>query len=279
MKYRKYKVKLAVCSLLLAVAGLSAYSQCPAVNDYFQAGETLEYDLYIKLGFLSTKGGTARLKTVSATYEGTDAYKMTLTSSSKGAARAIFELDDTLSCYTTKDLTPLAYFKDAHEGGDYTKERQKYAYSENGQASVRSVRYKNGKLKFNELLTFDGCAYDLMSVVFYARTLDYGQMKKGKQTSIDFISGRNKLNAQIIYDGTEKIKANDGVKYNCIKLSLKISDDAFEDDKNAMKVYLTDDDNRMIVRMDSKLKVGSTKVILKSYRGTLHPVGTKHQKE
>lgn len=268
-------IRVAVSLFFFFSMTLGGYSQCQIVNDYFQSGEITEYDLYMKWGLLSTKGGKATMKTQATTYAGQEAYKMTLTSSSQGTARKIFKLDDTLSCYMTKDLVPLAYLKDAHEGDDYTRERSTYSYPGDGTVSVRSVRHKNGNFKFDEVLAFNSCAYDLMSVVFFARTLDYSKMKDGIKVTLDFVSGKNKLNMQVIYDGTEKIKANDGVKYNCIKLTLRIMDDAFEDEKDAMKVYITDDANRMLVRMDSKLKIGSTRAMLKSYKGNKYPVGTK----
>jgi hypothetical protein len=274
MKNGRINLRL-LLSILLLLAGLSVHAQCKIENNYFRAGEVLEYDLYIRLGILSTKGGTATLRTTATTYAGQEAYKMTLTSSSKGAARALFELDDTLSCYMTKELVPLAYLKDAHEGGDYTKERQTYFYSETGQVSARSVRHKDGVLKFDEFLNFNTCTYDLMSVVFFARTLDFEAMKKGRSVNINFMSGRDMRNARLIYDGTDRVKANNNVKYDCIKLLLKVADKAFEDGKDAMKVYITNDANRMIIRMDSDLKVGSTRVMLKSYRGLLHPVGSR----
>ncbi len=253
----------------------SINAQCNMDNNYFQAGEVTEYDLYVKWGILNSKGGNAAMRVQNTTYQGKDAYKMTLTSSSQGAARKIFSLDDTLTCFVSKDIVPLAYWKDAHEGGDYTKERVTYSYPGNGKVNVRTVRHKNGTLRFDENISFNNCAYDLMSIVFYARTLDFIDLKQGRTKKVDFVSGKKKNSMQIVYGGTERIKANDGNKYECLKLTLRLSDSAFEDEKDAMTVYITNDDNRMIVRMDSKLKVGSTRVILRSYKGNKYPIGTK----
>lgn len=268
---REFKFVILLCSFL--VFGQYAFSQCKVENKYFQAGEVLQYDLHIKVG-ISTKGGYATLSTRQVTYDGKDAYKMTLTSSSQGFARKLFKLDDTLSCIMTKELVPLAYMKDAHEAGDYTKERVGYSYPGNGTVKTRSIRHKNDNFKFDETLQFNGCTYDLLSIVFYARTLDYSTMKKGDKVSVDFVSGRKKMSMQIIHDGTEREKAGDGKKYDCIKLVLKISDDAFENSEEAMKVYITNDSNRLPIRMDSKLKIGSTKAVLNSYKGNMYPVGT-----
>ncbi len=261
-----------VALLLMSLLTIgSASSQCSVDNQYFQAGEQLSYDLYIKLA-ATIKGGYATMSTQSVKYDGKDAYKMTLISESQGFARRVFELSDTLACYTTKGVLPLAYQKDAHEGEDYTKERLTYSYPGGNDVKIRAVRHKNGNFKFDETLEFPGCTYDLMSVLFYARTLNYPQMKVGAETKVNFVSGRSKVSMRIVYDGKESVKANDDKEYNCIKLTLYIQDQAFDGGKEAMKVYITDDNNRMPVKLETKLKVGSTRAVLKSYKGVKSPV-------
>lgn len=263
--------KLAAILLVSLLAIGSASSQCSVDNKYFQAGEQLSYDLYIKFA-ATIKGGYATMSTENIKYEGKDAYKMTLISESQGFARKIFELSDTLACVTTKGILPLAYFKDAHEGGDYTKERLTYSYPGGNNVKIRAIRHKNGTFRFDESLDFSGCTYDLMSVLFYARTLDYPHMKIGTETKVNFVTGRSKVSMRIVYNGKESVKANDSKKYNCMKLTLYIQDDAFDGGKEAMKVYITDDDNRMPVKLETKLKVGSTRAVLKGYKGVKHPV-------
>lgn len=264
MKTKNY---WSIALLLLVFAAPNLGAQCKVDNTYFQAGESLTYDLYIKFA-VTVKGGYAKLNTRSVVYDGKNALKMTMISESQGVARSAFALSDTLVAYTTPDIQPLAYTKDAHEGGDYTKERLSYSYPGNGDVKIRSIRYKNGEFKFDERLEAPGCTYDLVSIIFHCRTLDFSNMKSGSETKVNFVSGKKMGSMRIVYDGKESVKANDGKKYNCHKLRLLIKDDAFaSDEKEAMKVYITDDNNRVPVRLESKLKVGSTKAVLKSYSG------------
>lgn len=266
--------KITGIMLVLSVLfSLASQAQCKIQNKYFQAGEDMTYDLYFKYGLIHTKAGTSTLKTVSERYNNTDALKMTLTAKSTGTIRKVFSLNDTLSCYMSKDLVPLAYIKNAEEGGDYTQERVTYTYNGQG-VSVRSIRHKNGNFKFDQTLTSKNCIYDMMSVVYYARTLNYDEMKKGDKATVDFISGKKKVNMIVEHRGLETIEANDKKKYQCIKLVLSIKDDAFENPKESMSVYITNDNNRMPVRLDSKLNIGTTRAILKSYKGNRYPVAT-----
>ncbi|MEN9917654.1 MAG: hypothetical protein RL662_90 [Bacteroidota bacterium] len=261
-------LSLALLLSLLAITNTSA--QCKIENKYFQAGEYLTYDLYIKFA-ATVKGGVATLATQSVKYGGQDAYRMTLVSASQGFARKMFALNDTLSCYMSKDLIPLAYTKNAHEGDDHTIEKLAYSYTGDN-VKIRTIRHKNGTFRFDETLSFTGCTYDLMSILFYARTLDYTSMTKGSDKRVNFVTGRSKVSMRIVYNGKEKMKANDGKKYNCMALTLYVQDEAFQNGKESMKVFITDDDNRLPVCVETKLKVGSTRVVLKSFRGNKHPL-------
>lgn len=271
------KLKYIRFLLLMCIIGMSTVSvsaQCEINNVPFQAGEVLTYDLHFKWGLISKKSGKATLRTQNVNYSGKPAYKISLSSSSEGTARKLFKLDDTLTSYISHNVVPLAFMKDAHEDGDHTVERLTYSYPGDGSVKVKSVRHKNGKFRFDENIQFNKCAYDMLSVVFYARTLNYDNMSKGSSQRIEFVSGRKKLSMQIIHEGYETLKVGQGDKFKCIVLSLKIKDPAFQDDKEAMKVYITSDANKMPVRIDSSLKIGSTRVVLNSYRGNKYPVTT-----
>lgn len=248
-------------------------AQCKIKNDYFQAGEEMIYDLYAKFGPIHTKAGKSILSTTADKYNNTNVYKISLIAESTGNVQKLFTLNDTLISYMTKELVPLAYVKNAHEGKDNVHETVNYTYSAGGKIDINVKRHKNGEDKFDNNLTSNNCIYDMASVVMYARTLDYSKMKKGDDVDVEFMSGRKKVKMVIEHDGIENIKANNKVNYECIKLVLSISDDAFTNKQEAMRVYITNDKNRMPVRLDSQLKIGSTRAILKAYKGNKYPIG------
>lgn len=250
---------------------LSLRAQCPVANDAFQAGEHLTYDVYFKYGILQNKAGVSTLTVKNERYKNEDAYKMTMLAHSTGLAKKIFYLSDTMYCYMTKNLEPLAYTKYAHEGDDYTREFITYTY-QSGKTNIHAKLTRNERLRHDTVIPTNGCVYDMMTVVYYARTLDYSQMKKGDETSCRIITDKKIQNMKLRYEGVEKISANDNHSYKCIILTLIVDGKAFEDKKEAMKVYLTNDKNRIPIRIDSKLKVGSTRVVLNGRRGNVHPV-------
>lgn len=274
----KTKLTGLLFALVLALSSTEVGAQCPIDIKQFQAGEQMTYDLYFKYGLIYKKAGISTLRVTPVSYGGQSAYRASLTAKTDGVVRKLFSLDDTLSSIMTTKLVPLEFIKKAHEGSEHTDEHTVYTYS-GGKTNIHAKRIKNGEQRFDERMSSNSCVYDMISVVYYARTLDYSKMKKGDVESVEFMSGKKKALMVVEYDGLETIEANDDKKYSCIKLILSIANGnklAFQDKKESMRVYITNDDNRMPVRLDSKLKVGTTRAFLKSYKGNMYPVKTEN---
>ena len=260
-----------IIALLISIFSSTVYGQTKLKNNAFEGGEKLTYDLYYKYGLINMKGGVATLNTESTTYNGKDAYKMTLHAASGGLIGSLFTIDDTLTSYMDKNLVPLLFIKGATESKDYTRERQIYNY-QNGNTSIRAIRHRNGNLSFDETVNSDRCTYDMMSIMAYSRTLDYSKMQRGDNTQIQFITGKRLVNMYIRYLGTSKMKVNNGKTYDAIELSLMILDKAFVDQEEAMRVWLTNDENKLPLQIHTKLKIGEMRSILKGFSGNKHPL-------
>ena len=180
-------------------------------------------------------------------------------------------MDDTLTGYFDKNLVPLLFTKGATEGKDYTRERQVYKYS-NGKTSIRTIRYRNGSLSFDENIISERCTYDMVSILAFARTLDYSNMKRGENTQVQFITGRRLVNMYIRYMGTTSIKVNNGKTYEALELSLMILDKAFVDQEEAMRVWITNDENKLPLQIYTKLRIGEMRSVLKDFSGNKHPI-------
>lgn len=267
---RKKNLLIAL-TLLFSIFSYTMSGQTKIKNNAFKAGEKLTYDLYYKYGIINMKGGKATLNTEATTYNGKDAYKLTLQASTSGLVNSIFSVDDTLTSYMNQDLVPQLFIKGAREGKDYTRERQLYNY-QNGKTSIRSIRYRNGDFSFDENIITDRCTYDMMSILAYARTLDYSKMQRGDNTQVQFITGKRLVNMYIRYMGTSQMKVNNGKTYEALELSLMILDDAFVDQEEAMRVWISNDENKMPLQIHTNLKVGEMRSILKDFSGNKHPL-------
>lgn len=256
--------------LFLFLGVIQVDAQCKLTNTAFASGEDIRYDLYLNLGFFNARAGRGSLSVTEANYRGENAYKMVMLFNTSGLAGNLYTVNDTLTSFIDKDLRPLLFTKEAFEGKDYSVERQSYTY-EGDKVKIRAFRLWNGKEQFDEMVTTDHCTYDYLSILAYIRNLDYTDMKPGDRHHIRFISGRKPVNMYVNYQGTSTVKANNGEKYEVINLTMTILDDAFTNQKEALKASITNDKNRIPVIIDTSLRIGTIRAVLRDVSGTRHP--------
>lgn len=241
-------------------------AQCKIINNAFKDGENITYDLYFNYGIVNAKAGTGSLKTHLVNYKGNSAFNIHMLLNTSGLIGSVYTVNDTLVSYLDMDLRPLLFSKNAFEGKDYSREVQSFSYVEDG-IKVRTNRIFNGKKKFEETITTHECTYDYLSVLALIRNLDYTDMESGDQKQIQFISGREIVNMAVNYNGSSKIKANDEQIYNTIQISLTIYDKAFKNEKEAISASLTDDANRIPIVIDTHLKIGAIRAVMRNVSG------------
>lgn len=72
------------------------------------------------------------------------------------------------------------------------------------------------------------------------------------------------------YLGKERVKADDGKKYRCLKLAyMEKEGDRY---KRIVDFYVSDDQNHIPVRLDMFLRFGSAKAFLVGMKGIRNPI-------
>lgn len=259
-------IQLFLLFILVAFLPQGAAAQCKIINNSFKDGENITYDLYFNYGIVNAKAGAGSLKTNLVNYKGGSAFNIRMLLNTSGLAGSVYTVNDTLVSYVDMDLRPLLFTKNAFEGKDHSREVQSFSYVEDG-IKVRTNRIFNGKKKFEEIITTNECTYDYLSVLALIRNLDYSDMEPGDQKQIQFLSGRGIVNMAVNYNGLSKIKANDGQIYNTVQISLTIYDKAFKNKKEAISASLTNDSNRIPIVINTHLKIGVIRAVLKNVTG------------
>jgi hypothetical protein len=262
------KTKLMFIALFISLFTFSEANaqQCNVVNTAFQAGENIQYNLSFRAGVLRTRAGRGSLVIENTTFRGVPAYRTTMLLNTSGFANAIYTVNDTLVSHVDKNLRPLLFTKNAFEGSDYSIERQSFSYDGN-QINIETSRIFNGVQRFDETVTTDKCTYDYLSVLLYVRNLDFNNMKPGDRQHIQFISGRNPVNMYVNFLGTSTLRADDGNRYNVINISLTSLDDAFQNQRDAIRASLSNDANRIPIVIDTVLRIGTVRAMMRGFSG------------
>jgi hypothetical protein len=252
-----------ITALALSVLALHIHAQCSFRNTAIRGSEYISYNLYYNWQFVWVKAGTASMSTVETTYRGKKAFRTSLLTRGNGRLDNFFIMRDTLMGYVTTDMVPLYYRKGAREGKWYTVDEASYSYP-NGNCRVKLHRQHNDGTHSRETKTLSHCVYDMVNLFQRARSFDPSNWKKGHEVPIDITDGTKIVKAKLTFSGKETIKADNGKKYSCLKLSYcELSKGKF---KEIARFYVTDDDRHVPIRIDMFLRIGSAKAFLTNMR-------------
>lgn len=264
-------MKRYITILLFALCSFVGWAQCKFVNNAFDPGETLEYDLYFNWKFVWIKCGFATYTNKPAIYKKEKAICYDLLFTTNKKFDKFFTLRDTLRSYTTPELVPLYYKKASLEGKRHRLEEAWYTYPD-GKCNVQ-LKYINPDFKeFKGSKSYTDCIYDMMSLFSIARTYNASTFKVGQKLNF-YMTSCEKVNQQtLIYKGKEEFKANDGHTYRCLVFTLLDDEDL---DKELCRFYFSDDKNHIPLRIDFNLKFGTAKGFFSKATGLKHPITSK----
>ena len=263
---KKYRILMASLMMVMAVA---AHAQCAFHNDAFKSGEFLTYNLYYNWQFVWVKAGNASMSTVQSRYNGHPAYRASLTTRGNDRVDQMFVLRDTLLCYSSLDMEPLYFRKGAREGKRYGVDEVFYSYHD-GKVKLRQHQFTSSGEHLWAHRTVSHCVYDMLNIFLRARSFNPEGWKSGHEIDFPIADGKNISPARLRYSGKVKIKADNGVKYRCLKLSYLEKEDGKY--KRIVDFYVSDDKNHIPVRLDMFLKFGAAKAFLVSMKGLRNPV-------
>ena len=250
--------------VLMLTVSVAVSAQCTFRNTAFKSGEFLSYNLYYNWKFVWVKAGTASMYTVESTYKGRPAYRASLTTRGNNKVDNMFVLRDTLLCYASKEMEPLYFRKGAREGKRYTVDEVFYSYP-NGKPHLKLHRQQNDGSHLWKNINPQSCVFDMMNIFLRARSFSSVNWKKGHTVDFPMADGKNTNPARLRFNGTTKIKADNGNKYRCVELSYMERDD--NKWKEIVRFYVTDDQNHIPIRLDMFLKFGSAKAFLTNMKG------------
>lgn len=118
--------------------------------------------------------------------------------------------------------------------------------------------------------TIPDCTQDVLSAIYHARNIDFDRYKPGDKIPLTLFLENQVYPVYIRYLGREKIKTRTGT-FNTIKFKPLLIEGTIFKGGEKMEVWVSDDDNRIPVMINTPILVGSIRVLLKSYRNLKHP--------
>ena len=243
---------------------------CSTDNTAFQAGEKIVYKLYYNWNFVWLSAGEVTF----LVHDLPDQYHVMIRGRTYESYEWFYKVRDNYESYIDKEtLLPRIHIKDIHEGGYKKYDRTTFDQENHTIVSMRGKTRDELKPKYMDV---EECMHDLISIVYYARNLRYNDMTLGEEIPMKILMDQEIYPLSLKYLGPQaKTKVKGVGTFRTQKFSPQlIAGDVFKEG-DEMKIYVSDDDNKLPVLIESPVTVGSVKAVLKSYEGLKYPLSAK----
>jgi len=232
-------------------------------NNAFTYGEELNYRVHY--GIINAAKIKLKVENEAVEVHERPTYHLTADGKTLSTFDWMFKVRDRFESYMDMEyMAPIKYFKSVKE--------DKYS-------DVDLVFFDHDKKRIKgKKKNMDCPAYvqDIIGALYYARTIDFTSATKGQKYPIDIYLDQEIYNLEFKYLGKETIKSDIG-KIRCIKLKPKaVADRVFKDDES-ITLWVSDDENKIPIRVEASLAVGSLKVDLTSYKGLRNSFTAKNK--
>ena len=185
-----------------------------------------------------------------------------------------FKVRDYYDTYVDKNsLLPRLSIRDVEEGKYRLYDKITFDQKNHLAKSLRGKSKEVAKMKEYKV---EGCMHDILSIIYFARNVDFERFDAGAQFPIKIFMDQEVWPLNVKYHGKSAEKKIKGKgKFRTIQFSPEvIVGDVFKEGSQ-MSVWVSDDQNRIPLLIESPVSVGSVKVVLKEYSGLRYDLQAK----
>ena len=247
-------------------------SSCGVKNNVFKSGEVLQYVITYNWLLVWTDVGAVKFEAKTEKKNGKELLMLKGMGTSYPFYDWFFKVRDVYTSWVNpKTLLPVYYHRDVNEG-DYII-NIKYNFDYDNMVAY-SESFKTKKPLWRDTIPIPECTYDVISVIYQARNIDFSKVKKDEQILFKILLDNELHDVYIRYKGKEVKKVRGVGKFNCIKFTGSlIAGDVFKGGED-LTIWVTDDQNRIPVWIESPIIVGTVKARLVKYEGLKYPLNS-----
>ena len=240
---------LSTIFFLLAFVSASAFFNFAGAeeNRPFQPGEKMHFVL--KYGAINAGIATLEVHDMDE-IKGVEAYHFVMTARSNAFIDIFFKVRDRIDAYADADMNrSLFYRKDQKEGKTRRNIRVDFDWEKNESTYVNFDTEP-------KVIALEPGTFDPLSVFYYSRLLDFDKLEEFEHPVTD---GEKNLKGILRVIGKEKINVPAGTFETLVlEPDLQNLETVFSKKQRAkIKLWITNDKNRLLVQMKSKAMVGS----------------------
>lgn len=244
---------LLILPLALWITGTFSQSLDYRKEPAFKPGEELKYRL--RYGFITAAEATLSVLSTDTKFDNRSVYHLLAQGRTAASFNLFYKVRNRYDSYIDQTtLLPYLYTENIREANYRRQDRVKFNQQTNKVTGKKGTF--NGKDK----------TFDLVSAFYFARSLDLNGIKVGTVFSIPYFLDDEVSELKITYVGKEQVKTAIGT-VNCLKFNPSIKPGRIFKKDSKLYLWITDDGNRIPVKAQVEILVGSVTLELTSAKG------------
>ena len=236
-------------------------------NGTFKHGEKLTYKIYYNWNFVWLAAGEVTFQV----FDEDKQYHYRAHGTTYSSYEWFFKVRDTYDSWVDKNTMLPTYSERSIEEGKY-RIFEKINFNQANKKTTVTRSKKRGDPETKTEHTVQDNVHDVLSSLYFLRTIDFAKKQKGAEEPFRIFMDQEEYPLKMRYLGKEEGKKIRGLngKFNTLKFEPQvIVGNVFKDDTK-MAVWVSDDENRIPILIESPVSVGSVKMVLKDYQGLKH---------
>lgn len=247
-------------------------SGCKVSNSAFKPGEKATYVAYYQLGPVWVDAGEVEFETTLEKFGNKPCYHFKGTGKTFPSYDNFFKVRDRFEAWVdTATLKPFRYVRDTDDGGFKNYNDNYFNYKTGWVKTYRKLNNDPSKKDSSSILD---CTFDVLSMIYASRNVDFASMKVNDSIPISLFLDDKAYNLSVKYLGKTILKTEHG-KFRCILFSPRLVAGTIFSEGQRMKVWMTDDANKVPMLVESPVVVGKVKGRIKNWSGLRNPMSSK----
>lgn len=236
---------------------------CVNTNYTFQDGEIITYKIYYNLNFVWVPAGEVVFKI----FDEDKQWHYQAIGTTYSSYEWFFSVRDEYNSWVDKNtLLPNYSERSVNEGDYHIFEKIAFNQTEHKMTVWRSKKKGEAETKSEHMV--ENCVHDVLSSLYNLRNYDFSNQQIGYSVPFRIFMDKEEFPLKMKYMGKDAKKKVYGMgKYATMKFQPDvIAGEVFNADAQ-MTVWVSDDQNRIPLLIESPVSVGSVKMVIKEYWG------------
>lgn len=276
----RYMFVIRFLAVLPIVFGLSMLSSASAqkisAEPSFADGEKLMYAVSYKIGFINTDVAEVVFITTLTKRNSRPTFNIYANGKVFPKFNWFFDLNDTyISLLDAQSLKPVEFSTELREG----KYRFSSHYNYDWRNQTVHTTYRNHKNANPTVRTIPltSNSLDPLALFYNLRGMDISSFTEGKAERLLLVLEDTVRSVQYSFIGREQRNIKGVGKFNTLKFRCQLATSTGEsfEDGSEFTLWISDDQNKIPLYIESPIRVGSIRARITSYQGLKYPLTSK----